>query len=227
LTVFGKVEAPKPQDQAPAAIESKAVNTQLNLVLVGLMEGNDERSSRAIITSGDKQDVYAVNDPLPVGNNVTLSKVLNDRVIINNNGQYENLWLYSNDPNAPPISQMSMSPVAARPQPTVSQQSFPTGRPSAIGGLAEVSRNLSDVVAMSIHRENGQVIGYKIRPGRDVEKFKSAGLQADDVVTAINGMPLNNPAKIMEVYKNLGNTTAASLEIRRGGSVITVDVVLQ
>ncbi len=234
LTVFGKVEAPK-QDQQPAVIESKAVNTQLNLILVGVMEGSDEQTSRAIITSGDKQDVYAVNDALPVGNNVTLSKVMNDRVIINNNGQYESLWLYQNDPNAPPISQVSMSP-AIVPQPTV----FPSGRPSNIGpemqspqdrggesGVAEVSRNLSDVVAMSIHRENGQVIGYKIRPGRDAEKFRSAGLQADDIVTAINGMPLNNPAKIMEVYKNMGNTTAASLEIKRGGSVITVDVVLQ
>lgn len=234
LTVFGKVEAPK-QDQQ-AAVESKAVNTQLNLILVGVMEGSDEQSSRAIITSGDKQDVYAVNDALPVGNNVTLSKVMSDRVIISNNGQYESLWLYQTDPNAPPISQVSMSP-AIVPQPAV----FPSGRPSTMGpemqspqdrggdqpALAEVSRNLSDVVAMSIHRENGQVIGYKIRPGRDAEKFKSAGLQADDIVTAINGMPLNNPAKIMEVYKNMGNTTAASLEIKRGGSVITVDVVLQ
>ncbi len=235
LTVFGKVEAPK-QDQQPAVIESKAVNTQLNLILVGLMGSSEEGSSRAIIASGDKQDVYAVNDALPVGNNVTLSKVMSDRVIINNNGQYESLWLYQNDPNAPPISQVSVAPQVIAPQPAV----FPSGRPSAVGpeiqspqdrgaepGVAEVSRNLSDVVAMSIHRENGQVIGYKIRPGRDAEKFKSAGLQTDDIVTAINGMPLNNPAKIMEVYKNMGNTTAASLEIKRGGSVITVDVVLQ
>jgi general secretion pathway protein C len=236
LTVFGKVEeAAKPQEQA-AIIESQAVKTQLNLILVGVMEGSDEASSRAIITSGDKQDVYAINDALPVGNNVTLSKVLADRVIINNNGQYESLWLYQVDPNAPPISQASMAPQTMAPEPS----SYPGGRPGFVGpepqsprdaegppALAEVSRSLADVVAMSIHRENGQVIGYKIRPGRDAEKFKSAGLQADDIVTAINGMPLNNPAKIMEVYKNMGNTTSASLEIKRGGSVITVDVVLQ
>jgi general secretion pathway protein C len=90
-----------------------------------------------------------------------------------------------------------------------------------------VSRNLSDVVAMSIYREGGQVVGYKIRPGRDAEKFKTLGLQTDDIVTAVNGMPLTNPAKIMEVYKSMGNTTSASLEIKRGGSVMTVDVVLQ
>jgi len=235
LTVFGKVEAPKPQEQQAAIIESKAVNTQLNLILVGVMEGNDEISSRAIITSGDKQDVYAVNTALPVGNNVTLSKVMNDRVLINNNGQYELLWLYQTDPNAPPISRASVMP-----PPMVSQQSVvPSGRPGPSPEMqspqerageampADVSRNLSDVVAMSIYRENGQVVGYKIRPGRDTERFKSFGLQTDDIVTAINGMPLTNPAKIMEVYKNMGNTTSASLEIKRGGSVITVDVVLQ
>lgn len=233
LSLFGKVEAPK-QDQ-PAVIESNAVDTRLNLTLVGVMESSDENSARAIIASGDKQDVYAINASLPVGNNVTLSKVMADRVIINNNGQYESLWLYQNDPNAPAVS----SPVSS-PQP-IASQALLSGRNGVAYGpevqspqeksgdpaLAEVSRNLADVVAMTIHRENGQVVGYKIRPGRDAEKFKSVGLQADDIVTAINGMPLTNPAKIMEVYKNMGNTTSASLEIKRGGSVITVDVVLQ
>lgn len=231
LTVFGKVEAPK-QEQ-PAVIESKAVDTRLNLTLVGVVESSNENSARAIITSGDKQDVYAINASLPVGNNVTLSKVMADRVIINNNGQYESLWLYQNDPNAPVVSR----PVS-NPQPIVNQELLSGRNGGAYGpevqspqekdpALAEVSRNLADVVAMSIHRENGQVVGYKIRPGRDAEKFKAVGLQADDIVTAINGMPLSNPAKIMEIYKNMGNTTSASLEIKRGGSVITVDVVLQ
>lgn len=238
LAVFGKAEAPK-QDQ-PAVIETQATVTQLNLVLVGVIVSSDENSARAMIASGDKQDLYAVNAPLPVGNNVTLSKIMSDRVIINNNGQYESLWLYQSDPNAPAISQSSQSQAAAQ-QIIPAQAPYPSGRPGPSpemqsppergGGsdpaLTEVSRNLSDVLAMSIQRENGQVIGYKIRPGRDAEKFKSLGLQTDDIVTAINGMPLTNPAKIMEVYKNMGNTTSASLEIKRGGSVITVDVVLQ
>jgi len=93
--------------------------------------------------------------------------------------------------------------------------------------LAQVTRNLNDVMSMSIYRENGEVVGYKIKPGRDAEKFKALGLETDDIVTAINGMPLTNPAKIMEVYKSMGNATSASLEIKRGGGVITVDVVLQ
>lgn len=244
LAVFGKAEAPKQEQAAP--VDSQATVTQLNLILLGVIVSSDENSARAMISSGDKQDLYALNAPLPVGNNVTLSKVMGDRVIINNNGQYESLWLYQNDPSAAPISQVYPSPQSTLPQSTAQQilpvqpTPYPAARPNPgpelrspdKGGagdpaVAEVSRNLSDVLAMSIQRENGQVVGYKIRPGRDAEKFRSLGLQADDVVTAINGMPLTNPAKIMEVYKNMGNTTSASLEIKRGGNLITVDVVLQ
>jgi len=241
LAVFGKTDTPK-QEQASSVVETQVVDTRLNLVLVGVIASNDDSAARAIISSADRQDVYAIDAPLPVGNNVTLSKVMVDRVIINNNGQFESLWLYQNDPDAPVISraitaqpQEYNAPVQQQmlpepnsysrqgPLPTPESRSEPADNPA----VAEVSRNLSDVLAMSIQRENGQVIGYKIRPGRDAEKFRSLGLQTDDVVTAINGMPLTNPAKIMEVYKNMGNTTSASLEIRRGGSVITVDVVLQ
>lgn len=237
LHVFGKAaEAPKP-DAAPAVIENQAVDTHLNLVLLGIVGSSDEKLARAIISSGDKQDVYSVGEALPVGNGVTLSKVLEDRVIINNNGQYESLWLYQNDPNAPSFSRQAVTQ-----SPPPSTQTMPLGRPGPMGpqmqtpespeqagdpGMAAATRSLSDVVAMSIYRENGQVVGYKIRPGRDAEKFRALGLQTDDIVTAVNGMPLTNPAKIMEVYKNMGNTTSASLEIKRGGSVITVDVVLQ
>lgn len=229
IPLFGKVEpvAAKPVDAPPPIIENQAVNTSLNLVLLGVVNSTNEQEARAIISTGDKSDVYTVGEALPIGNNVTLSKVMSDRVIINNNGQYENLWLYQVDPNAKLISKNAVPAPVQAPiyEPPQGQSNPANDSPERF--RAEVSRNLSDVVAMSIYREGGQVLGYKIRPGRDAEKFKSLGLQTDDIITAVNGTPLTNPAKIMEVYKNMGNTTSASLEIKRGGSVMTVDVVLQ
>jgi general secretion pathway protein C len=130
LHVFGKAaEAPKQDNAAPAVIENQAVDTHLNLVLLGIVGSSDEKLARAIISTGDKQDVYSVGATLPVGNGVTLSKVLDDRVIINNNGQYESLWLYQTDPNAPSISR----PVSAAPPPSPATQSLPLGRPGPMG----------------------------------------------------------------------------------------------
>lgn len=240
LPIFGKVEAPSAQ--APVAQpENQAVDSRLNILLMGLIYSPDEALARAILTSGDTTDIYAIGNPIQAaGSGVTLAKIMEDRVIINNNGQFESVWLYQNNPNAAPISQSFSAPVRNDPPPAYNnppqsyqppQQSLPppngaAGR-DAEHAVAEASRNLADVVAMSIYREGGKVIGYKIRPGRDAEKFRALGLQADDIVTSVNGMPLTNPAKIMEIYKNMGNTTSANLEILRSGNVITVDVVLQ
>jgi len=263
LTPFGAEtkEAVPEQQQAAPGIENDATDTQLNLVLRGVLASNDDAAARAVIAAGDKADVYAIGDKLPVGNNVTLAKVLEVRVILNNNGHYESLWLFKDDPSAgnavrsyaPATAQNAPPNNGQRVQKRLPRQLGPNGVPlSAVNPGAvvnpesaanpgfsgnpgpqtqaqpeQISQTLADVVAMSIYREDGQVVGYKIRPGRNVEMFNSLGLQTDDIVTAVNGVPLSSPAKVMEIYKNMNNATSASLEIRRGGSVINLDVALQ
>lgn len=247
LAPFGDTaqEVAPPVDVQPTTqgIETDAADTQLNLILRGVLGSNDEKSGRAIIASGERADVYAVGDTLPVGTNVTLAKVLDGRVIINNNGSFESLWLFKEDPNAPKLTTSFATPQAtnewatpggyANPpyqqQPPLSVDRSPAVDSPRFGAdpSAAASKTLADVVAMSIYREGGQVVGYKIRPGRNAEMFNSLGLQTDDIVTAVNGVPLSSPGKIMEIYKSMGSATSANLEIRRGGSTVNLDVMLK
>lgn len=243
LTPFGKVEvvvAPPPEE-APVVTDT-AADTQLNLILRAVVNSSDEKSSRAVIASGNEEELYAIGDTLPVGSNVTLAKVFDVRVILNNNGKFESLSLYKEDPNAPQFSSSYRAPPAAQaagtrgaesgyqqgPGPSVRAENNAAMRNEMANdpGMAQMSQTLSDVVAMSIHREGGKVVGYKIRPGRNAEMFNSLGLQADDIVTAVNGVPLSSPGKIMEIYKSMGNATSANLEIKRGGSTVNLDIVL-
>lgn len=238
LEPFGRMQvAPEPTlAEEPAHtgsnIEDDASDTQLNLVLRGVLASNHEQAARAVIASGNLQEVYAIGEKLPVGNNVTLAKVLDLRVIINNNGKFESLWLFKDDPKSGAVASSAprpVTPVANNPvRPAiVGAQPRPMGpEANSEPSLAEVNNTLSDVVNMRIHRENGAVVGYKINPGRNAELFHSLGLQADDVVTAVNGMPIDNPGKLMEIYKNLNNANSANLQINRGGSVINLDIVL-
>lgn len=243
LTPFGDAaEAPPAAEAQPLAsnIETDAADTQLNLVLRGVLGSNSEKSARAIIVVSDKADVYAVGDTLPVGTNVKLAKVLDIRVIIDNNGKFESLWMYKEDPNAPKLTSSFSSPPSAAAADSFQQRAplysdknpaYDSPAQSAVGSpepaMAEVTKTLADVVAMSIYREGGQVVGYKIRPGRNAEMFSSLGLQTDDIVTAVNGVPLSSPGKIMEIYKSMGSATSANLEIRRGGSTVNLDVMLK
>lgn len=254
LELFGQAQSvdqvaenlPPPIEEADAAVD-----TQLNLQLLGVIASSAEDAGRAIIAANGQQDVYAPGAELPVGRSVTLNRVLDQRVILNNNGRLESLWLH--DEGSDPGNRRSRAVnryTAPVPEPMTSRswseeseavqmddqpppQYVDNGpQPDSVQGseadaVAEIGRNISDVVAMSIHREGGQVVGYKIRPGRNAEQFAALGLQPDDIVTAVNGVPLNNPGKIMEIYRNMSNATSASLEIKRGGSVMSVDIVLQ
>lgn len=247
LAPFGDTaqEAAPPVDVQPTTqgIETDAADTQLNLILRGVLGSNDEKAGRAIIASGERADVYAVGDTLPVGTNVTLAKVLDGRVIINNNGSFESLWLFKEDPNAPKLTTSFAAPQTSgdptqggyanppyQQQPPLYVDKSPMADSPRFGAdpsAAAASKTLADVVAMSIYREGGQVVGYKIRPGRNAEMFNSLGLQTDDIVTAVNGVPLSSPGKIMEIYKSMGSATSANLEIRRGGSTVNLDVMLK
>jgi len=227
---------------APVAnnVENEAVDTQLNLILRGVVGSNLETGGRAIIANGSEQNIYAPGDELPAGRGVTLAKVLDTRVILNNNGRYESLWLYQEGSSGRSTISSSVTPVEqnsrSRPddEPEPQAELFADPAPAydtpTQGGedpASEAARTLSDVVAMSIHREGGQVVGYRIRPGRNAEQFTALGLQTDDIVTAVNGVPLTSPGKVMEIYKNMSNATSASLEIKRGGSVMSIDIVLE
>lgn len=237
-------ETPVATDVAPG-IEDEAVDTKLNLVLRGVVASNQEESARAIIADAKTQAIYSPGDDIEGQQGVKLAKVLALRVILDNRGQYESLWLYKDDPNAP-RSRVSYSEADLPPSRSWEgdesdqnvdspELSSSTAEPLARDRLQndaepatveQMSENLSDIVAFNIHREGGKVRGYRIRPGRNAEVFNSLGLQSGDIVTAVNGTSLDNPGRIMEIYRELGNATSASLEIERDGEIITVDVGL-
>jgi len=224
LNIFGEASA----DEEPGAldgeaagpasgpsIEDQAVDTDLKLVLRGVMGSNDETAARAIIADGKDQAIYAPGDELPVRGSVTLEKVLPLRVILNNAGRYESLWLYTDDDWSSSLGNTGEAP----------QEELEDAADEVAARVG--SQSLSDVVSMSIHRENGQIVGYKIRPGRDRQLFDSLGLQADDVVKAVNGVELTSPQRVMEIYREMGDARSASLLIDRDGQEVSIDIELE
>ena len=49
------------------------------------------------------------------------------------------------------------------------------------------------------------------------EAFAKLGLRPGDIVTAINGTPLNNPSQGARVFSELGNAQSISVTLERGG----------
>ncbi len=247
LNLFGEVGAvvtTSAPAQTLAMPEVNAEDTKLNLQLRGVVMSPEQASARAIIANGSKQDLYAVGDVLPVGRNVKLSRVMAERVILDNNGNAESLWLYdesnksaSRSAAAPryraePVRSGDQTQRGFIPNNDQAQHRFmsnddPDGT-DVTDALAQAtgSKSLTDVVKLSVARREGQVIGYSVRPGRDADLFRDLGLEAGDIVTSINGIYLDSSSKVMQVYRELKDQNTATLTLLRGDEELTMDISL-
>jgi len=221
LKLFGeppKVEI-KTEVEEVAPPPEVAVETRLNLELQGVLASNEQEKAHAIIAQGSKQSLYRVGDEIAGERGVKLSKVLADRVILDNNGRFESLLLY---PEGVALSSSSRSPSRTVDDDDDDDRDRAASRP--IPSAAKVSRSLSEVIKVSMAREGGDVIGFRVRPGRNRQAFEELGLKTNDIVTSVNGVALTSSAKAMEVYRSMNNATQASLDIKRQGEELTIEV---
>lgn len=222
--IFGDGVEGELAEEATAVVQSNVdedvEKTKLNLKLAGVVASTDQAASSAVISTGSQQHIYQVDDKLPAGTNVTLAKVLSDRVILNNNGNFEALWLYTDaDFKVNYAYSNSGKDEAESDKNRASQDTIRTKlRPS------QVPKNLSEVVRFSVHREEGQMVGFRIRPGKKRELFQQMGLRANDVVTSVNGIPIDSPQAIRDNYQQLKTATSADLEVQRGEETLYINV---
>ena len=84
--------------------------------------------------------------------------------------------------------------------------------------------NLLQVIRPSPKKENGQLIGFRIRPGTNRALFNQTGLRSGDIVTEINGTPLTSNTSSMQAMQSLTTSSGATLSVLRGGQSTTVQV---
>jgi general secretion pathway protein C len=63
----------------------------------------------------------------------------------------------------------------------------------------------------------GEMKGFRVYPGANRQAFARMGLRPGDMVTAINGTPLNDKDRAQEIFGTLGSSTEARVTITRNG----------
>lgn len=228
--------APPPKQEVVATetardgIEDGAKQTRLKLILRGVVASTEDGLGHAIIEFKSRQDVYAVEDKLPVPGRVTLAKVMPQQVVLNNGGTYELLKLF--DKNA-----LSSQVPAARPRPepkvadpeNLDKRADLDATRLAAGYRKQLYQNpqsLAKVVGVSAVREAGQLVGYRVSPGQDREQFAQLGFQTGDLVKSVNGVDLTSPANTMRLYNMMRTAGEAVFEVQRNGQPLTLSVSL-
>jgi general secretion pathway protein C len=76
---------------------------------------------------------------------------------------------------------------------------------------------LSQVIRPQPVFAGGEMKGFRVYPGANRQAFSRMGLRAGDMVTAINGTPLNDKDRAQEIFGTLGSSTDARVTITRNG----------
>ena len=219
LNLFGNAAA-KPAE--PVAEVTDAPETRLNLTLTGVVASSEQEAGTAIIENRGSQAVYGLGEKIE-GTNATLQKVYKDRVIIKNGVRNETLMLDGIDYDE--ANRRREMQARNRPEPEELEEDTVELSDEALeatAALRERPANFTDFISISPKTEEGQLIGYQVSPGKEPELFKSAGLQAGDVITQINGLDLTDLQQSQEALSELRNAQTIELTIIRDGSLTTL-----
>jgi len=69
-------------------------------------------------------------------------------------------------------------------------------------------------------------IGFRLQPGKKRGALKELGLKPGDIVTSINGIKIDAPAKGMKAMQALGKGDSVGVTLLRGGQEISLNLTL-
>jgi general secretion pathway protein C len=152
--------------------------------------------------------VYSVGDNV---GGASLHSVYLDHVILDRNGQLETLLLprqLDSGMRGPPVVRRA------------------GGDPRTVAAVDNIRRlvqqdpSILDQVMRTVPSYDnaaGRLRGFRAYPGRNRQIFNKLGLRPGDLVTAINGTPLDDPQRSQDVFNTIQTSDHATVTIERGG----------
>ena len=193
---------------AAVATGPNAPPTDMALILAGVIAEKNPSHGQAIIgPNAAAAKLYSVG--AMIGGGARLHAVYADRVLLEHNGGLETLML----PRTPLPGTAGLAPARGVPTPTPMR-----ANPGLLAGLVRVQPVFSQ----------GKLSGYRIFPGgkHGPAAFRQLGLVAGDLILAVNGTSLDDPARAMEVLQTLSSSGSATITVMRNGTPQEVNLNL-
>ncbi len=211
------------QDRVPAQQDltsmMKAPKTKLALKLSGVVAATDPAQSSAIIVYQGKQDSYFIDSEIK-GTNAKVYNVYEDRIILDVKGMYQTLMLDGVEESTRKVKLHESKNL------TSSKSRKPSKRPKKIQtvnldrrALLKDPGKLTDFIGISPVREDNQIKGYRVRPGKDRSLFEQAGLRNGDLAVELNGIDLTDMQQTISLMKEFPTMTEISLTVDRNGQL--------
>jgi len=196
----------------------EAPDTTLSLTLRGILSKEDDPAGpngSVIIENRSESKTYYVGQQIEGADGATLHSVYSDRVLLNRSGRLETLRLPKDLAASSPGGPMAMPPL-----PQAQGQTAPLR-----DVISQNAAKLTDIIRPAPHVQEGQIVGFRVNPGRDRATFEALGFQPGDVVTDINGTVLDDVSQGLQIFQSLGEATQANVTVLRDGvpQVLVID----
>ena len=224
---------------------SNAVATTLSLMLRGTFSARDPATGIAVIADpSNGERAYTVGEDVVPG--ARLTAVYPDHIVLTHEGVEETLTL-PRDRNLAPGDIVKPTPATATSRGVASPiaAAAPTARSQPASSSAAQTAQLSGDWQQTVARlrqnpeeimkhvqvmpvlDGGKLTGVRLSAGADATLIEQIGLRPGDVVTAVNGMPIDSFARGEEIMSNLKNSSSVHVTVLRDGKPIALTVGLQ
>lgn len=208
----------------PAATQQKVIDapdTRLHLILKGVFAASNPKMAIAIIATktGDDKS-YHIGDELDGG--ALLHAVYADRVILKRNGNLETLRLpkvATENLYNKSIESLSVSDNAELAINAQTKQKLKVLRTTLLTDPGKIWKQ----VRINPVMKNGKISGYSV-VHNDTALMKSLGLRKTDVIIAVNGELLSDPATLYGLLGTLSKQQNLAVTIERNGKQQEIQV---
>lgn len=187
----------------PPGTDSSLATERQSLFLVATSPGRNKHEGTAQIgTNPDNPQTYVAGALL--ANGARLAEIHRDHVVIARGDASARLSLYSR-------SKMTAQP---------DSDLLSVGGERQAPVRAAVTRDvLTDYIRPNPVYDGESLLGYQVYSGAKAGVFARLGLQAGDVITAINDVALSDPHQAMELFNELTRGIAVTATVKRNNSV--------
>jgi general secretion pathway protein C len=221
---------------APAQRGGEGPSTT-SLVLRGTLADADPKAGIAVIAdAGNGERSWRVGEEVSPG--VRLARVYADRVVVTRDGAEETLAL-PRDSDLRPASAPRGAPGSASSHParvntttsSTSAQAARTRAPTSLQAQVErLRRNPAELmkrVQVVPVLSDGHLAGVRVSTGTDTVLLSQLGFEQGDVVTAVNGTPVDSIERGQQIMSSLGSASSVRVTVLRAGKPTEITVGLR
>lgn len=227
------------QEETPAYSGNEAIKSKLPLVLHGTIYGGDPYSGLAMIEDTNRKSIssFMVGDSL--GHSAKIAEIWREKVIIDLGDHKEYIELERKElairarkkTKAGPKADAKPQYASEPPPDTYKEEGFERAGTEIVVSndfrrkllTVDFAKVLQDAKAEP-NFAGGELNGFKLNRIRTDSIYEKAGLQNNDIVKEVNGVPLTDTAQAIKLLNSLRGENEIEVRIERDGKPVTLNL---